>query len=488
MKVAFHTLGCKVNQYESEMLSEKFRSRGYEIVGEEDAADIYVVNTCTVTALADRKSRQYIRRMKKKNPESIVAVIGCSVQVNPENVCAIEGVNILAGTNEKAYIVEHIEAYIEKMRDVSLSANAKTCVESSCSEADARKKYRGFKAAYIKKYEELTEYESIGLVTDASERTRAYVKIEEGCNRFCTYCIIPYVRGAVRSRPEKDIIREAEVLIAKARKEIVLTGINTALYGSETDGKLRLDELLSKLDDLKGDFRIRLSSLEPTVVDAEYVTKLFKFNKLCHHLHLSLQSGSDAILKSMGRRYDRRDYFDIVNVLKNFDPNYGITTDIIAGFPGETDADAADSIDMIEKVNFCRVHPFKFSIRPGTVASKMEKQIPSPVKKKRVNMLLKAGERSAQKFFEANVGSVRTVLIEEYVEDKKCFTGYTDNYIKVYIPGESRSIDMNTGNKHKSNIGNSAEKNAEHSRMISKNRFYDVSLVRPFEDGMLGEV
>ena len=339
MKVAFHTLGCKVNQYESEMLSEKFRSRGYEIVGEEDAADIYVVNTCTVTALADRKSRQYIRRMKKKNPESIVAVIGCYVQVNPENVCAIEGVNILAGTNEKAYIVEHIEAYIEKMRDVSLSANAKTCVESSCSEADARKKYRGFKAAYIKKYEELTEYESIGLVTDASERTRAYVKIEEGCNHFCTYCIIPYVRGAVRSRPEKDIIREAEVLIAKGRKEIVLTGINTALYGSETDGKLRLDELLSKLDDLKGDFRIRLSSLEPTVVDAEYVTKLFKFNKLCHHLHLSLQSGSDAILKSMGRRYDRRDYFDIVNVLKNFDPNYGITTDIIAGFPGETDAD-----------------------------------------------------------------------------------------------------------------------------------------------------
>lgn len=222
MKVAFHTLGCKVNQYESEMLSEKFRSRGYEIVGEEDAADIYVVNTCTVTALADRKSRQYIRRMKKKNPESIVAVIGCYVQVNPENVCAIEGVNILAGTNEKAYIVEHIEAYIEKMRDVSLSANAKTCVESSCSEADARKKYRGFKAAYIKKYEELTEYESIGLVTDASERTRAYVKIEEGCNRFCTYCIIPYVRGAVRSRPEKDIIREAEVLIAKGRKEIVL--------------------------------------------------------------------------------------------------------------------------------------------------------------------------------------------------------------------------------------------------------------------------
>lgn len=418
MKVAFHTLGCKVNQYETEALALKFRERGYEVVGETDFADIYIINTCTVTGLADRKSRQYIRKMKKLNPESVVAVTGCYAQISPDEVQAVEGVNIVSGTNEKGKLIDYIENFfVERLPQM-----------------------------HVLPYEELKTYEETGLVTATETRTRAYIKIQEGCNRFCSYCVIPYARGSVRSRAVADVLAEAKGLLDQGFKELVLTGINAALYGTEPgfekapDGMYGIEWIIKEINDLQGDFRIRLSSLEPAVVNAEYVKNLMKYEKLCPHLHLSAQSGSDAILKAMNRPYDRKDYLEIVSVLKEFDPEYGISTDLIVGFPGETEENFQDSVKLVEEVGFCKVHAFKYSQRPMTRAATMKDQIAPPVKKVRSQVLMEAGELASQRFYEANRGKVRTVLIEEYLEDIGCMTGYTDNYIRVYINGNKSDL------------------------------------------------
>ncbi|MEG0292205.1 MAG: tRNA (N(6)-L-threonylcarbamoyladenosine(37)-C(2))-methylthiotransferase MtaB [Anaerovoracaceae bacterium] len=395
MKVAFHTLGCKVNQYETEAIKENFVKNGYSVVGENDFSDVYVINTCTVTSLADRKSRQYIRKMKKINPESIVVVTGCYAQVNGEEVSEIEGVDIVCGTNEKSNILEYV------------------------------RNFKGQKEQHILSYDELKVYDETGVITSMESRTRAYIKIQEGCNRFCSYCIIPYARGQVRSRSTKDVILEAKTLIEKGFKEIILTGINTALCEN-------LYEILEELEKIQGDFRIRLSSLEPTVVNSDYVKSLFKFDKLCHHLHLSMQSGSDNILKAMNRRYDREEYLEIVETLREFDEDYGITTDIIVGFPGETEKDFEDSLEMISRANFGKVHAFKYSIRKGTAAADMDNQNSPVVKKERSERLIAKGDKVARNFFAGNIGKHRKVLFEEYLEDG-FLTGYTDNYIKVYL-------------------------------------------------------
>ncbi|MGI6256493.1 MAG: tRNA (N(6)-L-threonylcarbamoyladenosine(37)-C(2))-methylthiotransferase MtaB [Anaerovoracaceae bacterium] len=395
MKIAFHTLGCKVNQYESEALAEQFEAAGHRIVDDDEYADVYVINTCTVTGLADRKSRQYIRRMKKINPASIVAVVGCYAQVSPDEVAALEGVNIVAGTNEKENLVRYVEAYGDGNTEI-----------------------------HIKAYEDLSCYESSGILTSTALRTRAYVKIQEGCDRFCSYCIIPYARGPVRSRNRDEVLEEARGLIEQGYKEIILTGINTALYED-------LPGLLRDLDEMEGNFRVRLSSLEPTVVDEDFVREILKSRRLCHHLHLSLQSGSDRILKAMNRNYNRETYISITETLKAFDPLYGITTDIIVGFPGETEEDYRDSLDMISRVGFCRVHGFSYSKRKGTVAAKMKDQIPGPIKRERNRELLDLGQRVAGAFFTENVGTHNTVLFEE--EEAGYLTGYTDNYIKAYL-------------------------------------------------------
>lgn len=439
MKVAFHTLGCKVNQYETEALRLKFRERGYEIVGETDPADIYVINTCTVTSLADRKSRQYIRKMKKQSPHSVVAVTGCYAQISPDEVKAVEGVNIVAGTNEKGKLIQYIEEFLLERRS----------------------------QLHVKPYEELDRYEETGLVTATESRTRAYIKIQEGCDRFCSYCVIPYARGSVRSRELSDVLAEAEGLIGQGFKELVLTGINTALYGTEEgfsgleDNLSGIETIISRLDRLPGDFRIRLSSLEPAVVNADYVKRLLQYKKLCPHLHLSAQSGSDRILKAMNRPYNRQDYLDIVKTVKAFDPGYGITTDLIAGFPGETEADHQDSVDLIQEAGFCKVHAFKYSQRPFTKAASMADQIPAPLKKSRTKELIDAGEQASHRFFQENQGRVRSVLIEEHAQDYGCLTGYTDNYIRVYLKG---------GNKKMMNC------------------FQEVKLLEPFADGMKGEI
>lgn len=454
LRVAFHTLGCKVNQYETEAMKEQFKAAGASIVGEEEAADVYVINTCTVTNLADRKSRQYIRRMKKKCPEAVVAVTGCYAQVKPDEVAALEGVDIVAGTGEKNNILSYVQQFLEEKQQQK----------------------------HIKAYDELTDYDDKGIITSMESRTRAYIKIQEGCDRFCAYCLIPFARGHVRSRNPEEIVAEAAALVSQGFKEIILTGINTALYGTEEvfDFPLQPDEaaagmsgieiIIKRINALDGEFRIRLSSLEPTVINAGYVKRLMKYETLCPHLHLSVQSGSNHVLELMNRRYDRDEYLEIVKVLREFDPLYGITTDIICGFPGETEEDFEDSLDMIERVQFCKVHAFKYSRRNGTAAALMEGQIPGEVKNRRTSRLMEAGEQAAAMFMESCRGATRPVLFEEKcgaTEDgdgagngNNLITGYTDNYIKVYAEGGSDDL-------------NSIKK---------------VKLLERYKDGMKGEI
>ena len=432
MKVAFHTLGCKVNQYETEAMKNQFMEKNHVVVDETEPADIYIINTCSVTSLADRKSRQYIRKMKKLSPHAVVAVTGCYAQVNAEEVANVEGVNLVIGTNEKPHLVEYVLDYMEKNRkDVDTS--------------------------HILAYEELNDFVDWGTVISSESRTRAYVKIQEGCNRFCTYCIIPFARGPVRSRNTDDVIRECQTLVSNGYKEIILTGINTALCDN-------LDEIFDRLEAMDGEFRVRLSSLEPTVINADYVKGLFKYKRLCHHLHLSLQAGSDSVLKDMNRRYDRKEYLDIVNTLYSFDPCYGITTDIIVGFPGESDEDFKDSLDMVAKCDFCKVHAFKYSRRKGTKAADMPNQIMPTVKKERSKELMQLAEKVSQKFFEKNIGSTRAVLFEEYDDNAEAVVGYTDNYIRSYFPCTK-------------------EQSAEY-----ENRIIDVEIKELFNDGVKVEI
>lgn len=420
MKIAFHTLGCKVNQYETQALKEKFMNKGYEIVGEDEYSDIYVINTCTVTGLADRKSRQFIRKVKKINPESVTAVIGCYAQVSPEEAKAIEGVNIVVGTNEKNRLIDYIEDYVNMNSD-----------DVDC---------------HINRLEQLTEYEETGIITSMDSRSRAYIKVQEGCNRFCSYCIIPFARGTVRSREKYEIIKEAQSLIGQGFKEIVLTGINTALYGTDNmkiNGLMRyleevygIEVIVNLINGLTGDFRIRLGSLEPNVIHKEYAKRLLKYERLCPHMHLSLQSGSDRILSAMNRSYNIEEYMQLVNILRDHDSGYGITTDIIVGFPGETEKDFEESCRLVQKAGFCKVHVFKYSKREGTKAANMSDHIAPEIKKRRSDKLIRIAEETANKFFLSQLGTVRKVLFEKYDEATGLLDGLSDNYIKVFSNGD----------------------------------------------------
>lgn len=439
MKVAFHTLGCKVNQYETESMRQQFVKEGFEAVGEEDFADVYVINTCTVTNLADRKSRQYIRRMKKGNPDAIIAVTGCYAQIKPEEIEALPEVDIVAGTGEKNNLLSYVKEFMK--------------------EKSPQK--------HIKSYEELCEYQDRGIITSMETRTRAYIKIQEGCDRFCSYCLIPFARGKVRSRNPEEVLEEARTLIEKGFKEIILTGINTALYGTEEGfsekyprwaGEEGIESIIKAICQIEGNFRIRLSSLEPAVINAEYVRRLMKYDKLCHHLHLSAQSGSDHVLKLMNRPYGQKEYLDIVKVLRECDSLYGITTDIIVGFPNETEEDFEDSLELVKKAGFCKVHAFRYSKREGTAAAMMKEQVQSQVKNERVTRLMEAGEKASEEFFKRCSGSIRTVLFEEW--DGDYLVGYTDNYIKVYAKGTDADL----------------------------NCFREVKLLEKYKEGMKGEI
>ncbi|MDR2132320.1 MAG: tRNA (N(6)-L-threonylcarbamoyladenosine(37)-C(2))-methylthiotransferase MtaB [Clostridiales Family XIII bacterium] len=407
--IAFHTLGCKVNQYETQALRERFADRGYTVVPETEGADVCVINTCTVTSLSDRKSRQFIRRARRLNPDGIVAVIGCYAQMKPRETAAMPEVDIVLGSAEKERLPELVAAF----------------------ERDGRKRaeLRPFGA----------DFGPRAGVAGMDSRTRAYIKIQDGCDRRCAYCVIPRARGPARSRPADDIVAEARVLLENGYKELVLTGVNAALYGAEAESASErgVHTIVARLCALEGDFRVRLGSLEPTVIDARYVTRLFACEKLCPSLHLSVQSGSSRVLAAMRRAYSREDYLELVRTLRSRDPAYGVGTDIIAGFPGETEEDFNDSLRLLEEVDFSHVHVFRFSARAGTAAAAMPGRVPSDVKAARAEKLLRAGERSAAAFLRRNAGAVRSVLPERTDAETGLVEGLTENGIRVLFADEA---------------------------------------------------
>ena len=398
------TLGCKVNQYESEAMSEIFEKRGYREVGNDEFSDVYIVNTCTVTNLSDRKSRQFIRKSKKKNPDSVVAVVGCYSQVSPDEVKNIEGVDVVIGTTERNKIVDLIEESKVSHGKINIVKDLKN----------------------VREFANTTNF-------DSNNRTRAYMKVQDGCNRFCTYCIIPFARGPIRSRTIEDSVREARTLADRGFKEIVLTGIHIGSFGMDM-GDMRLIDLIEAIAEVDGIERIRLSSVEPIIITDEFMDRAVKTGKLCDHFHLSLQSGSNNILKAMNRRYTREEYIEKANSIRKYMPNAGLTTDIIVGFPGESEEDVHDSMSIVREVGFSRIHVFKYSKRKNTKAAVMKNQIDGNVKKERSEKLIALGEEYQEIFERENMKTHQSVLFEE--EDKGEYYGYTTNYIRVKAKSE----------------------------------------------------
>lgn len=401
MSVAFETLGCKVNQYETEAMAELFISRGYKIVEYEQIADIYIINTCTVTNLGDKKSRQAIRKAKRQNPNSILAVCGCYSQIEPEKVCQIDGVNIVVGTKYRDKIVDLIESY-DKNNGV---LNLVSCIDRDC------------------------EFEKLS-VNNMANRTRAYIKIQDGCNQFCTYCIIPYARGNIRSRMPDDIMSEVKNIVTNGFKEVVLTGIHIASYGKDLDDMnlLKITQMIHSIDGLE---RIRFSSIEPNILTDRFLDGITNLPKVCDHMHLSLQSGCDRILKLMNRHYSTQQYLESVKRLKQYMPNSAVTTDIIVGFPSETDRDFEDTCEFIQQVKFSKIHVFPYSPKTGTPAAKMKEQIENRIKNERVKKIYEIEKYMRYEFLKQNLNKKLDVLFEKQLE-KGIFEGYTTNYIKVF--------------------------------------------------------
>ena len=406
-KVAFYTLGCKVNQYETEAMLEIFKKEGYTQVDSEDFADVYVINTCTVTHMSDRKSRQYIRRMKKKNPDAIIAVVGCYSQVSPEEILEIEEVNLVMGTNERRQIVEEI-----KKLDASKKA----------STVDDIMKVRAFEEIEI---------------SQTNGRTRAFIKIQDGCDRFCTYCIIPYARGGkVRSRDLESIVSEVEKLVLNGYKEVVLTGIHVASYGKDVkDESINLLTVIKAINEIDGIERIRLSSVEPVLFTDEFVSEVSKMKKVCPHYHLSLQSGCDETLKRMNRRYTTKEYKEIVDRLRENIPNVAITTDVIVGFPGETNDEFKSTYEFLKEIELSQMHVFKYSPRKGTPAATMENQIDPQMKQLRSDKLLNLNKENFNKFAGRFIGQEVDVLFEQSIAENT-YEGLTPNYIRVVVKSD----------------------------------------------------
>ena len=400
--VAFHTLGCKVNQYETEAMEEIFEKGGYTIVNDDVIADIYVINTCTVTNLSDRKSRQFIRRAKKLNEDSIIAVVGCYSQVSPEEVAEIEGVDVVIGTTDRNRILELCKIAKEKNEKINIVRNVKT----------------------------QKEFETIN-IDDIKSKTRAYIKIQDGCNQFCSYCIIPYARGPIRSREVSDVIMESTKLGKAGFKEIVLTGIHVASYGRDMNN-IPLTTVIDKVSNIDGIERIRLSSLEPTLIDPEFMKSIIGTGKVCDHFHLSLQSGSDTVLKRMNRKYTSSEYKNIVKLIREYMPNAGITTDIIVGFPGETEEEFNETYEFVKEIGFSRIHVFKYSPRRGTPAAKSKDQVDGNIKNVRSEKLIALGDELMLKFNKGFINSSFSVLFEEESKNEDgIIEGYTTNYIRV---------------------------------------------------------
>lgn len=406
MRVKFITLGCKTNYYESQAMSELFRKKGYEISEDKAPADIYVINTCTVTGTGAQKSRQQIRRAKKENPNAVVAVCGCYAQTEPQKVAALGEVDVIIGTNGKKQIVELCERALS-----------------------------GAKTPFKNEIEGKPEYEELGITKEQS-RIRAVVKIQDGCDNFCTYCIIPYARGRVRSRKPENILDEVRRLAESGYPEIVLTGIHLDSYGKDFGFKTKLIDVIEKISVVPGIKRIRLGSLEPVIIDAEFVERAKKIKNLCPHFHLSLQSGCTETLKRMNRHYTAKDYENAVNLLRENLPDVSLTTDIMVGFPGETDEEFEKSYEFCKNTGFMQMHVFKYSKREGTKAAVMENQVPEKTKEERSEKMLALSKKMQKEFRDKYKGKKMSVLVEEKNSDG-IYHGTLANYLDVYIKSET---------------------------------------------------
>ena len=405
--VAIHSLGCKVNSYEAESMEQLLKRAGYTIVpfDENITADIYIINTCSVTNIADRKSRQMLHKSKKINPDAIVVAAGCYVNADTKKAAEDNAVDIVLGNNCKINIVEALENYYKDKNNSEM----------------------------IVDFKEKQEYEELKL-DEVSTHTRAYIKIQDGCNQFCSYCIIPYTRGRIRSRDIDEIEEEVTKLVSKGFKEVVLTGIHLTSYGVDNN-KGSLLEVIMRLDKIEGLQRIRLGSLEPRVITEEFAKTLSSSKKICPHFHLSLQSGCDTVLKRMNRKYTTQEYYDKCCILRKYFNNPAITTDVIVGFPQETEEEFEATKVFLEKVHFYEMHIFKYSRRKGTVADRMEGQVDEKVKTQRSAILLELENKMSKEYRQQHIGKTEEVLIEEIVSEngKDYFMGFTPDYIRVKI-------------------------------------------------------
>ncbi|MFP4021094.1 MAG: tRNA (N(6)-L-threonylcarbamoyladenosine(37)-C(2))-methylthiotransferase MtaB [Halanaerobium sp.] len=405
-KAAFYTLGCKVNQYETEAVIDIFIDNGYQIVDFSEKADVYIVNSCTVTNEAARKTRQIARRAKRSSPESIVAIVGCYTQAFPEEVSEIEEIDFIMGSNNKADILDKAEEML-----------AGNSVDYE-----------------VKEYRELKEYEQLELKR-LSNTTRANVKIEDGCNQFCSYCIIPYARGPVRSRKQEDVVEEIKRLSQQGVKEIILTGTHLGAYGSENGDNKALTQLMCRLTELDELKRVRLSSIEGTEIDQEMMDLVAEEDIFCPHLHLPLQSGSDQILEAMNRPYTVEEFKQTIAELRERIPNLAVTTDVIVGFPGETEKTFSETLKVVKELAFSKVHVFPYSAREGTPAAEME-QINGNIIKEYSKKMRLVNEALMLDYQQDFIGQVKEVLVEEVRDNQTdLLTGYTDNYLKVLFEG-----------------------------------------------------
>ena len=404
-KAALHNLGCKVNAYETEAMQEMLEKAGYEIVPFKEGADVYVINTCTVTNIADRKSRQMLHRARKMNPDAVVVAAGCYVQAQDgkgQDPC----IDIVLGNNHKKDLVRILDEYAAKRAS----------------------------AAEIEDISRTREYESLHL-TKPGDHTRAYIKVQDGCNQFCTYCIIPYARGRVRSRVMEEVLREVRELAEGGYKEVVLTGIHLSSYGIDFDRERHLLELIRAVHEVDGIERIRLGSLEPGIITEEFARELSRIPEICPHFHLSLQSGCDATLKRMNRRYTSAEYAEKCRILRKYFDDPALTTDVIVGFPGETEEEFRASYDFVDSIDFYETHIFKYSRRSGTKAAVMPDQVSEQVKAERSAVMIGLGERKRAAYEKRYVGREVEVLVEEdAVMDGRCVqVGHTKEYIKVAL-------------------------------------------------------
>ncbi len=411
LNVSFITLGCKVNQFESEAMMELFEKEGFKIIPACDKSDIFIINTCAVTKESDRKSRQLINKAKRMNKNAIVAAVGCSVQLNSERISEETSVDIVIGTKNKSEIARLIK---DKLNNLDIKTN-------------------------VDKFKPRESFEELS-ISKEHDKTRANIKIQDGCNQFCTYCIIPYVRGPIRSRDSEDIIKEVRNLSENGYKEVVINGIHISSYGKDINKENALISLIENINNIDGNAkngieRIRLGSLEPNIITEEFMQKLSKLNKACDHFHLSLQSGSDTVLQRMNRRYTASEYKEKVDLIRKYMPNSSITTDIIVGFPGETEEEFNETVEFVKEINFSRIHVFKYSIREGTKAATFVNQVDEKIKADRSKKLIKLANGLAQNFMQLMVGETVSVLIEKKSED--LYEGYTTNYIRTIVESDT---------------------------------------------------